>query len=174
MSIANEIYGLECAGKIHRVEVRSRHTLKRRLYLTSAAKRDHDNDHSPVNFLTGRGFVEAAFSRWVTGGQIYASDSGRKGKFLKELDPPPPDIWEIRLTEPAVQARLIGSFAEPDTLILTGLHTRQHLGKRGSANWDAAIKNCEESWAGLGLPRFHADTIHKYVTENCDDFPLKR
>lgn len=174
MSIADDIYRLECDGKIHRIEVRTRHVLKRRLYLTKKTKKDHDNNHSPVNMLTGRGFVEAAFSRWVTGGLIYAAEDGRKAKFLKELDPPPPDIWEIRLTEPLVQARLLGAFPEPNTLILTGLHTRPFLGKRGSANWIAAIQECEDTWSDLGLPRFRANTIHEYVTENCDDFPLKR
>lgn len=174
MSIANELYKLECDGHIHRFVAPSRHPLKRRIYLTANAQRQYENDQSAVNLLVGRGFVKGALVRWITGGQIYASDNGRKGKFLKELDPPPPDIWEIRVTEPVVQARLFGSFPEPDTMIITDLYTRGALGNKGSAGWEAAMRKSAKDWEGLKLPHFHANSIHDYVTENCDDFPLKR
>jgi hypothetical protein len=99
-----------------------RYLPKRRLYLTSSAMRDFDDPTSAVNMLDGNGFVAAAMTRWVSGGRVYGNK--RRGLFLDRLSGPPPEIWEIRITEPIVQARLFGRFAEPDTLILTKFHTK--------------------------------------------------
>ena len=40
------------------------------------------------------------------------------------------EIWEVRVTEPDVQARLFGRFAEPDTLILASFIRGHTSGKR--------------------------------------------
>jgi hypothetical protein len=111
-------------------------------------------------------------TRWVSGGLVYGNN--RRGLFLDRLQAPPPEIWEIRVTEPAVQARLIGRFAEPDTLILTKFHTRSYLGKKGSAAWNAATAACVQEWTETfgGHTPFTGATIGHYVTENCDGFPL--
>jgi hypothetical protein len=69
--------------------------------------------------------------------------------FLFRLDPPPPEIWEIRVTEPVVQARLLGRFAEPDTLVLVKFFTRQLLGEKGSSQWAAGMATCENIWKEL-------------------------
>src|SRR5262249_501716 len=100
-------------------------------------------------------------------------------RFLKRLDPPPPEIWEIRVTEPRVHARLFGRFAEPDTLILTKFHGRGVLREKKTkgarkSEWQIVMRECESTWAKLfpGIPPFAGQDIHAYVTDNCDDFPI--
>jgi hypothetical protein len=133
---------------------------------------DFDAPNSAVNLLVGKGFVAGAMTRWVSGGWVYGNN--RRGLFLDRLQAPPSEIWEIRVTEPAVQARLFGRFAEPDTLILTKFHTRGFLGNKGSAGWNAAAAACVQEWTstfGSHAP-FTGATIGDYVTENYDAFPL--
>jgi hypothetical protein len=136
------------------------------------AMKDFDAPSSAVNMLVGKGFVEAALTRWVSGGLIHGD--GKRGRFLDKLSPPPPDIWEIRITEPVVQARLFCRFAEPDTLILTNLHTRGHLGSKGSEGWLKAMATCTQCWDDIfpGEKPFSGTNIHTHVTENCHDFPI--
>jgi hypothetical protein len=134
------------------------------------AEKDLRQPSSATNLLVGKGAIIAALDRWVLGGLVYGT---KRGEFLDRLDPPPPEVWEIRVTVPAVQARLFGRFAEPDTLILTKFHTRSFLGKRGSAAWTQAMNGCDVCWNELfGVPPFSAANIHAYVTENCDAFPI--
>jgi hypothetical protein len=120
----------------------------------------------------GKGYIAAAMTRWVSGGLVHGD--GRRGRYLDRLSAPPPEIWEIRVTEPTVQARLFGRFAEADTLILTKFHTRAYLGKKGSAAWNTATAACVQEWEATfpGIGPHSASTIHGYVTENCDAFPL--
>lgn len=128
--------------------------------------------NSATNILTGRGYIEASLTRWVLGDRVYGSR--RKHGFLVRLEPPPPEIWEVRVTEPNVQARLLGRFAEPDTLLLFRFYTRQHLGRKGSENWRNAMAACEADWQTLfGREEpFSGRFLHDYVTENCDDYEL--
>jgi hypothetical protein len=173
MSIQANIVSLEAAGKLTRYVPRSGQPPKRRLYLSEAALKDLNNPGSAVNTLVGAGFIEAALARWTLGGLVYA-DEKKKGRFLCRLDAPPPEIWDIRVTEPVVHARLFGRFAEPDTLILTKFHTRGMLGNKGSPGWKGAMAACEATWVGLfgGLLPFVGSSIHDYVTENCDDYSI--
>lgn len=131
--------------------------------------REFDNPSSATNSLVGKGFVMAVLTQWTLGNQIWAG-----GRFLKKLGPPPPEIWELRVTDPAAQARLFGRFAEPDTLVLTNFHTRGYLGKMGSANWNDAMKQCELQWKQLfqDFEPFSASLMSEYVTENCHDFKI--
>lgn len=172
MSISAIIAALEAAGKLTRQAPKTRQPPKRRLYLTSSALRDFNDPTSAVNVLCGRGFINAALTRWTSGGRIFGDET--RGRFLVRLSAPPPEIWEVRVTEPVVQARLFGRFAEPDTLILTKFHTRQLLGRKGSPGWTAAVQHCEQTWANLfeTFPPHSGLTIHDYVSENCDDFPI--
>jgi hypothetical protein len=172
MSIKAQIAALEAAGMLRRYVPKGRHPPRRRLYLAGMAMKDFDDSSSVVNLLVGKGFIEASLTRWASGGLIWGDK--KRGRFLDRLCPPPPEIWEIRVTEPVVQARLFGRFAEPDTLILTGFHTRSHLRDKGSQTWKDAMTNCANAWEGLfsTLPPFSGPDIHAYVTENCDDFPI--
>jgi len=172
MSISSTIQALEVANRLTRYMPRGGLTPRRRLYLTASAIKDLTDPSSAVNVLVGRGFVEAALTRWAAGDYILGNK--RRGLFLDRLCPPPADIWEIRVTEPTVQARLFGRFAEPDTLVLTKFYTRQLLGKKGSLAWQETMTECDEAWKSLfNEPPFSAETIDKYITENHDDFPLR-
>jgi hypothetical protein len=142
--------------------------------LSNQALADLNDPLSAVNVLCGgRGFIDAALTRWTTGDLVYADDR-KKCRFLCRLHPPPPEIWDIRVTAPTVQARLFGRFAEPDTLILTKFHTRPMLGDKGSPGWNMAMAACVSAWANLfgATAPFSGTAIHDYVTENCDDYPI--
>ncbi|MGA2056878.1 MAG: hypothetical protein ABSG88_16380 [Bradyrhizobium sp.] len=178
MSIAPSIKALTEAGKLCKFPLQSRQLPKRRLFLTETALKDLQSPNSATNILGVRGFIESAMTRWVLGQRVFADDKG-KPRFLKRLDSPPPEIWEIRVIEPRVQARLFGRFAEPDTLILTRFHSRGVLRDRKKSaahdsEWQVAMKECEASWNKLfpGEAPFSGPNIHAYVTENCDDFTI--
>jgi len=171
MSITNRITELVVAGRLTAFKPESRYPPKRRLYLAEAARKDYEDPSSAVNSLVGRGFIRSAMTRWTLGQRVFGNK--KRGLFLDRLDPPPPEIWEIRVTEPTVQARLLGRFAEPDTLVLTKFYTRGLLGNKGSAGWVDAMTQCERTWKDLfGDELFVGKNIHDYVTENCDDFPI--
>jgi hypothetical protein len=137
------------------------------LYVALEAWSELNNPQSAICLLVGRGVVEAALTRWVSGARIYRA-------FLRRLDAPPPEIWEIRVTEPLVRARLFGRFADSDTFILTNMRTRQLLGKRGSVGWARAMSDCEQCWGRLfpGHAPYAGTWMRDYVTENFDDYEL--
>lgn len=167
MSTKAQISLLETCGKLWRLKPRSRYPAKRRMFLTHQAVTDLSDQSSAINVFGLRGYIEAAMARWVLGDRIYAG-------FMKRLCPPPPEIWEIRVTVPSIQARVFCRFAEPDTLIITGMHTRQMLGKKGSTAWQNAMFICEACWDSLfpNMPPFGGNGIRDYVTENCDEIRL--
>jgi len=172
MSIASHIASLE-GTELFRYVPKSTRAPKRPLFLTKEARKDFEHPQSATNLLVGRGFIEAALTRWTLGDQIYA-DSPKKGRFLKRLEPPPPEVWEVRITEPVVHARLLGRFAVADTLILMKFYTRRLLGDKGSKDWQAAMSFVDTKWSALfpGIPLFQGNSIHDYVTENCDEFKI--
>jgi hypothetical protein len=172
MSIRDHIASLEADGKLVRYAPKTRNPLRRRLFLTYDAIDDLENPRSAINGLRLKPYVLAAMTHWTAGGLVNAA--GGKGRFMRRLDAPPPEIWEIRVTEQDVQSRLFSRFAEPDTLVLTKMHTRTLLGKKGSREWKTAMESCESAWAQLfqGITPFVVSSVHDYITENCDDFPL--
>jgi hypothetical protein len=172
MSTQAYIASLEATGKLWRYLPRGRHPPVRRLYLTESAVKDL-GPTSAVTLLSLRGFVESAFTRWTSGGLVYA-DSRSRPRFLKRLDPPPQEIWEIRITDPDIQVRALCRFPEPDTLITTRIATRDLFGRRDSRTreWQQAMNDCETVWSDLGLPIHTGVVIKDYVTRNCDDFPI--
>ena len=172
MSIQDTIETLEAYGKLKSYVPRTRQPPRRRLYLAEPALKALNDPRSAVNILVGRGYIEAALTRWVSGGLVYGNK--KRGLFLDRLDPPPLEVWEIRVHEPVVQARLLGRLPEPDTLVLANFYTRQMLGDKGSENWKYALRHCDELCTKLlgKHPLFTGATIHEYVTEKCDDFPI--
>ncbi|MGA3006065.1 MAG: hypothetical protein ABSE20_30600 [Acetobacteraceae bacterium] len=172
ISIAARLAGLEADGTVVLYRPVSRYPARRRLYLAERAIRDFNDRGPAVNVLVGAGAIAAAMTRWVAGGLVYGN--GKRGLFLDRLEPPPPEVWEIRVIEHNPEARLFGRFVEPDTLVLTAFHTRGHLGKKTSRAWLDAMTACVSSWERLfpGLPPFTGYTIHDYVSENYHDFPI--
>lgn len=173
MSIGRTISDHHDAGKLrsYRPEA-TRKPARRRAYLTEKAATQFDDPNSAVNLLCGRGYIAAALSRWVLGELIYGDR--KRGRFLVMLHPPPSDVWEIRVTEPVVQVRLLGRFATQDTFIVMGMYTRGALGRKGSAAWAAAMEDCVRQWDALfpDEPPLTGRTIHDFVSENCNEFPL--
>jgi hypothetical protein len=147
--------------------------IKRRLYLTVTARKHLTDPNSATNVLKLRGFIHNAMVHWVAGGRIRADERG-KPRFLKRLCPPPPEIWEVRVTDPIPQVRLLGRLVEADTLILDRFHTRGYLGNKGDPGWKEAMPACHAAFEALfpGEEIFQRKTIHEYVTENCDDFRI--
>ena len=137
MSIKLRLAVLEASGDLTRYAPKLRAPLKRRLFLAKEAVDEFNNPSSATNLLCGRGYIANAMTRWVSGGLVHGNR--KRGLFLDRLDPPPNEVWEVRVTEPAIQARLFGRFAEQDTLILNRFHTRQFLGDKGSVNWSSAM-----------------------------------
>jgi hypothetical protein len=178
MSIAAVIAQLEAGESIRRyMPARTRLPAKRALFLTRRAMRDFDDPHSPTNFFSNPAQIIAAMDRWVLGQRVWSVERRGQppaGGFLKRLDPPPHEVWEVRVVEPRPQVRLVGRFAEKDTLLLTGFYLRDRLGDRGSAQWAAAMSDCDNDWNLLfpGIPSFAKATIHEYVSENCDDYAI--
>lgn len=167
------IAALEAAGRLTRFVPRIRGAPRRACFLTEKALHDLNDAGSAVNVLTGKASIMNALTTWTSGGLVAQRRPGKCG-FLCRLVGPPPEIWEIRVTQPVVQARLFGRFAEPDAIVLTNFHTRRMLGDKGSPNWKLAMETCEKSWNDLfaSAKPFAGTTIREYVTENCDDVPI--
>jgi hypothetical protein len=174
MSIANSIVALERKGELTRyVPARTLRAPARRFFMTKHMAQLLTDPNSAVNLLVGRGAIEAALTQWTVGDYLYDNGHGGPG-FIKRLVAPPPEIWEIRVTHPAPQARIFGRFAEPDTFIATTMHTRSYLGSKGSGAWISTCNQCAADWAAL-LPMFpphQGKAVCDYITEDCDDFPL--
>jgi hypothetical protein len=174
MSIQTDLKALQDAHILYPYfPVSTRRLPKRRLFLTARAERERTDPQSATNLLCHKGLIHATLDRWVLGDPIYGD---RRVRYLSDLCPPPPEVWEIRVVEPKPQqARLFGRFAEADTLILTAFHTRHLLGDKGSQAWADAMADCVSQWDSFSpsLPLFSATSIREYVRENCDDFPIK-
>ena len=147
MSIKPHILGLVKAKRLHPYRSLGRRA-RRCLFLTDEAMKDLTDRDGIVNLMALRGMVEAELQRWVQGGKVWVDLNG-KPRFLKPLCPPPPEIWELRFTDPRVQLRLFCRFAEPNTIIGTKFHTRGMLGDKGSRDWRDAMLACEECWKSL-------------------------
>lgn len=155
-----------------RFEPPNRAPLKRRLFLTARARKELTDPRSLINGLGVRGYIQNALVRWVTGGLVHADERG-KPRFLKRLCPPPPEIWEIRVTDPRPQIRLLGRIVEPDTLVLTRFHTRDHL-DNPNTGWKVEMPACAADLETIfaGEPLMMKGSIRDYVTENCHDYEI--
>ena len=141
---------------------------KRGILLAPQAQKDLDGAMK----LVGRGYVIAVLERWVTGKIIKARIGGKKhGAFLAMLNPPPDQVWELRVTEPQSQGRLFCRFAAKDLMIVTHMNTRSMLGKDGSPNWKRAMDDCVKEWDRLfpGQPPYQAGSVADYISENWED-----
>ena len=175
MSMAQALQALQVAKVlVPYVPSRTRRLPKRRLYLTTEALHDLNDPNSALNLLAQskpytRARIVAGLDRWVLGDRIFLS---QKARFLCRLTPSPTDVWELRITDPTPQVRLFGRFLEPDTLVITKCHMRNHLGDRGSRTWTTAMRACAGQWTQIfpTMAPFTSANIHEYITENCDDY----
>lgn len=158
---------------LQRYELKDR-AAKRRLFLTQEAVKDL-GANSSLQVLGIRGAVKARLDEWVGGEQI-TNSGGLQPGFLKQLDAPPPEVWEIRITAPSPQARAFGRFMCPDAYVITGVYTRSFLGAFGSQAWIDATQECVNRWQKVfgDIQPFSGETCSSYVTENCDEFRMGR
>jgi hypothetical protein len=144
MSTSDTLKALQAAGNLSPwIPVRTRRTPRRRLYLTMEALQELRDPNSAVNRLAWNrkltcGRIEANLDHWVLGGLVYLNNQRR---FICRLTPPPPEVWEIRVTEPTPQVRLFGRFLEPDTFVITKIRLRHEFGDEGSRTWLTRISH---------------------------------
>lgn len=175
MSTANLVKDLEIAKKIVRYKPDGNRMARRCLFLTAAAAKEYNDDQSPVILLAKRGPVKNAFDHWTLGRRIWGRESRgvfTEGRFLKPLHPPPPNIWEIKVTEPVVQIRIFGLFIEQDSFLVTSLHTRRFLDE--DQNWLRVMNESAAAWKLL-FPTVNPlvkNRIGDYISENYDDFSV--
>jgi len=142
---------------------------KRRLFLGGQALTEYNDLNSASNFAVGRGVMVAQFTRWTRGDLVWRI--GKRGGFLDSLHPPPEEVFELKIIGPTYHVRGIGVFAEANTLVVLRLHTRAYL----DGKWEQEMLGALSDWDNLlpGISVFKGGSILDYVTENCDDFPLK-
>jgi hypothetical protein len=127
--------------------------------------------------LAGRAAIKSAFDHWTLGQQIYGRrEKGKftRGSFMCPLHPPPPDVWEIRVTQPINQVRIFGFFTATDHFLATNMHTRRFLDEDGGNGWIRAMERSVEIWTEI-FPQHTAlrgSSINDFVSEKCDEFPI--
>ncbi|RWC61515.1 hypothetical protein [Mesorhizobium sp.] len=160
MSIRIHLNGLVSKGSLHSFMVHHPLRPMRALYFTPAVFKELNDPASTVNYHGVRADCLRVMERWVSGGSIAMSMSGSgKGAVLARLDPPPPDAWELRITEPNVQFRLFCQFVEKDVLVATHMRPRGTLlgkkmrsGKTRSSAWTGAMWDCKKACQSLITP----------------------
>jgi hypothetical protein len=170
MSITSLVTALEKAGRLMRYVPDGAQLARRTLFLTAEAVKEYNDRSSAICILVGRGSVKAALDRWVLGMRVHGDN--RRGRFICPLHPPPEDVWEIKVTEPINQGRLFFLFLQSDSIVVTHMHTRRFLDDNNA--WITSMNKSAELWNELLSPHapFRGNSIHDFVTENCDDFPL--
>lgn len=164
-SIYGAISDRLASGEIKPYVSLSCHKPRRAIYLTKKAEAEIRN--SALQILAGTPAILGALDAWTLGQWIPGNK--KRGEFLVPLDPPPDDVWEIKIRAPCVQGRLFIRFIDADVLLGTHTHTRGHL----DSGFQEAMKECVDTWEELfpGALPFRGSSIHDYITFNCDDFP---
>lgn len=145
-------------------------TARRGLLLAPEAQKALKDPNSPIVVLGYRPQTLVMMEKWVTEG-VMPSRLGGKAReaHLARLDPPPPEVWEFRITEPArSQVRVFGRFARPNLFVATHIISRHLLGKVGSSVWRNALRDCVSAWEALfpGVSPHSGTSLHEYVTQN--------
>jgi hypothetical protein len=148
MSTGPHIVALVKAKKLHPYAPPGKMPVRRCLFLTDDAMKDLTSQDGLIRLMALRGMVEEGLKRWVHSGRVWVDLQG-KPRFLMPLCPPPREIWELRFTDPRVQIRLFGRFAEPNTIVGTKFHTRGMLDRKGSRHWREAMNACSKRWDEL-------------------------
>lgn len=176
MSIRTHLNGLVSEGTLHSFMVQPPLRPLRALYFTPAVFKELDDPGSTVNYHGVRADCLRVMERWVSGGMIAMSMSGSgRGAVLARLDPPPPDAWELRITEPNVQFRLFCQFVERDVLVATHIRPRGTLlskkmrsGKTRSSAWTGAMWDCKTTCQKLITPQvaLNGDDPALFISES--------
>lgn len=146
---------------------------KRALYVTASFFRELSHPGSAIDFFGQKFSVSALFTRWLNGSplSIRLHDRAFQAE-LARLEPPPEEIWEMRITVPRPQLRVFGRFAERDVFVAMFAINRDRLGRAFSANgrknqsWQGAMYECEAIWNGIlgGAEPFRGQSASDYVS----------
>lgn len=113
------------------------------------------------------GRLLADFHFFSRGGHVVVGRGKEKNCFLKLLEPPAGEVWELRSRNPLPSIRVFGRFAMKDYFIATNMEYRTKLGPQGSREWRDEIVGCAAQWRSL-FPTYDAHTgadIHDYISE---------
>ncbi len=156
MSIHDRLNELETRKNIHRYPPPQGFKARRALFVTDELLKELNSANSSVNFHNAKIETLRMFERWVKGDLIKVRLVGHKpGAFVSLLDPPPPDIWEFRITEPAIQFRVFFRFVSEDMIVATSIRSRKLLGNkktkggRKAQAWQDVMRECEGRWSQL-------------------------
>jgi hypothetical protein len=93
------------------------------------------------------GTLNNYLAHFIQGGELIVSADPRELVCqLKRLEPPPPEIWEMRVSEPSPGIRVFGRFAHKDIFIALLWEDRILLGPFGSRRWKYFASKCEQDW----------------------------
>lgn len=176
MSIHEMLRRLEGDGKLVRFHEPTRFPEQRMLYISLDLVRQLRDPRSSVRFFGQAIPMQAMFEHWAGGGEIMVRLGGRSGDAeLARLEPPPEEIWELRVTRCAPQVRIFCRFAARDTLVALTAWNRDQLGgvnrsrNRPGKSWPEAMYGCLSEWNRLfrGADAFRGRAIGDYVSTNC-------
>jgi hypothetical protein len=116
------------------------------------------------------GRLRADLERFITGQQVAMclSPSAGATAYMRRLDRPSDEVWEIRSVDPRPAIRVFGRFAEIDVFVALNWAKRRVLGEGTSLQWHLAIIERQQMWGKL-FPEcepIHGDSIRDYVSAN--------
>lgn len=107
--------------------------------------------------------LEAQMGTFVEGG--YVNDD-----FIKQLQPPKFEHWELKSRKPRPSLRVFGRFAAPDVYVGTHVMPRNGLGGLYSAEFEHEKLVCEDIYRDAGLTTVFSDPpvfrYESYITSN--------
>ncbi len=142
----------------------------RKIYVSSEIKSLLLGPWSERSLEVRCGYLRADIDRYIEGQLLAIAASPYKGKtsYMKQLDPPRDEVWEIRSRDPKPGIRLFGRFSEKDVFIALSWHERSNLKGPGSRQWRDAKEECKSEWRKL-FPTYQplmGNNINEYLTNN--------
>jgi hypothetical protein len=114
------------------------------------------------------GYLRADLDRFIEGKILAVAQKpyGSKTSYLKRLEPPRDEVWEIRSRDPNPSLRIFGRFAEKDLFIALTWAKRIDLGGPAEREWRVAKEACNAEWRKLfpTYPPKTGVTFHDYLS----------
>lgn len=174
MSINDALRQLEIDGKVVRFQAPRGFAAKRGLFLTEDLVKALNGTNGTVAFYKAKMPIISLFERWVKGDLVKVRLRGHKrGAFVARLEPPPPDVWEFRVTEPTPQFRVFFRFVSKDIAVATSIRTRAELGPKQTKSgkkshaWASVMRECGDHWGKLfgSAEPLSGDDLSQFMTE---------
>jgi hypothetical protein len=175
MSIVDEIRQRVADGMLVLREPMIRGSPHTRLVYAAPMLSDRiDADLSSEESADRMGRLIADVDHFSMGGLVTVSRGAEKHAFMKQLEPPGDEIWEIRSRDPKPSLRVFGRFAVRDVFIATHVCSRGELGGPHSRAWSDELRRCAAEWRKLfpTYPPLSGVALHDYISENVVDLGL--